>query len=260
MAYNIEKSNGDPIVVADGTADTSQFSIALLGKNTVGYGDEIAQNSIRMLENFASDGTSPSNQTNGQLWYDYSVHTLKVYNEDALDWDELMIGSSIKGDLIPDTDLAYTVGDATHRFTEMWATTFNGTATSAQYADLAERYEADAPLEAGDVVMIGGAKEVTKTTEAKSTEVFGIVSTAPGLMLNSEAGDDTTHPYIALAGRVPVKVIGPVSKGQRLVASNIAGVAMASSGLDAALAIIGRALEDKTTDEAGKIEAVVGVK
>jgi len=259
MAYNIEKSNGDPIVVADGTADTSQFSIALLGKNTVGYGDEIAQNSIRMLENFANDA-APANQTDGQLWYNSNTKSLNVYNSGDLSWDELMIGSSIKGDLIPDTDLAYTVGDATHRFTEMWATTFNGTATSAQYADLAERYEADAPLEAGDVVMIGGAKEVTKTTEAKSTEVFGIVSTAPGLMLNSEAGDDTTHPYIALAGRVPVKVIGPVSKGQRLVASNIAGVAMASSGLDAALAIIGRALEDKTTDEAGKIEAVVGVK
>jgi len=259
MAYNIEKSNGDPIVVADGTADTSQFSIALLGKNTVGYGDEIAQNSIRMLENFANDA-APANQTDGQLWYNSNTKSLNVYNSGDLSWDELMIGSSIKGDLIPDTDLAYTVGDATHRFTEMWATTFNGTATSAQYADLAERYEADAPLEAGDVVMIGGAKEVTKTTEAKSTEVFGIVSTAPGLMLNSEAGDDTTHPYIALAGRVPVKVIGPVSKGQRLVASNIAGVAMASSGLDAALAIIGRALEDKTTDEVGKIEAVVGVK
>lgn len=141
----------------------------------------------------------------------------------------------------------------------MYATTFNGTATAALYSDLAERYESDVVLEEGDVVRLGGAKEVTKTTSAKDEDVFGVVSTKPGLALNEAAGDQNTHPYIALAGRVPVKILGPVSKGQRLVTSNIPGVAMAA-GLNSEInsfMVIGRALEDKNSSGVGLVESVV---
>ena len=62
-------------------------------------------------------------------------------------------------------------GDAVN----VWGTFF-GTATSAQYADLAERYETDAPVTVGDLVSIGGSKEITLTTEAWDPEVFGVVS------------------------------------------------------------------------------------
>lgn len=138
---------------------------------------------------------------------------------------------------------------------------FRGIATSAEYADLAERYAADAEYDAGTVVRLGGTHEITQTLQSMDTDVFGIISTAPGFEMNAAAGSDATHPFVALAGRVPCKVIGKVVKGQRLVSSNTAGHAMAiSTPSGECYAIIGRALESKDTEEAGTIEVVVGAK
>ena len=159
------------------------------------------------------------------------------------------------------TVAALDIGNSTTgRWQTMFATTFDGTATAAQYSDLAERYEADMNLEPGDVVKIGGAKEITKTTDYMDSNMFGVVSTQPGFMLNSAAGTDETHPFIALAGRVNVKVIGKVNKGQRLVSSTEPGVAtIAPNGVDA-FAVIGRALGNKDTDGIGLLEIVVGTR
>ena len=137
---------------------------------------------------------------------------------------------------------------------------FHGTATSARYKDLAERYHADHHYEHGTVVEIGGEYEITQTTKKESTDVFGVISTNPALMMNSTAGSDKTHPYVALAGRVPVKVVGRINKGDRLVSSSIPGHAESSSLVTNHEKVIGRSLENKFTDEAGVIEAVVGVK
>tara|TARA_B100000963_G_scaffold45112_3_gene33606 strand:+ start:10369 stop:11283 length:915 start_codon:yes stop_codon:yes gene_type:complete len=138
---------------------------------------------------------------------------------------------------------------------------FRGIATSAEYADLAERYEADAEYSAGTVVKIGGDKEITQTTEGHDSDVFGIVSDSPGFEMNAGAGSDATHPFVALAGRVPCKVIGKVAKGERLVSSNTPGTAKAHTGdTPDYRPIIGRALESKDTDDAGTIEVVVGAK
>ena len=263
MPYNIQPTDtSKPTVnIADGVVDTTSTSIPLVGKNHQGYGDEIATAFFRMLENFANN-TAPNAPVDGQLWYDSNLKTLKVFVIDAEntagDWRTILTeNSSFIGDLIPDQDNVYNIGSDDYRWATVHAEVFKGTATKARYADLAERYEADAVLEAGDVVMIGGAKEVTKTTSAGSEDVFGVVSTSPGLCLNSGAGDDSTHPYIGLTGRVPVKVKGQVAKGQRLMSSDEAGVAMAWDGVST-LAILGRALEAKTSEEVEKIEAVVG--
>ena len=138
---------------------------------------------------------------------------------------------------------------------------FRGIATSAEYADLAERYAADEEYEAGTVVRLGGTHEITQTMQAHDSDVFGIVSTSPGFEMNAAAGTDATHPFVALAGRVPCKVIGKVVKGQRIVSSNTPGHAMAiATPADQCYAIIGRALESKDTDDAGTIEVVVGAK
>ncbi len=138
---------------------------------------------------------------------------------------------------------------------------FRGIATSAEYADLAERYEADAEYEAGTVVRLGGTHEITQTLQQMDTDVFGIISTAPGFEMNAGAGSDATHPFVALAGRVPCKVVGKVAKGQRLVSSNTPGHAMAiSTPSSECYAVIGRALESKDTEETGTIEVVVGAK
>jgi len=95
------------------------------------------------------------------------------------------------------------------------AVIFQGTATAANYADLAEKYLADVDYEIGTVVSVGGEKEVTACKYGD--RALGAVSANPAYMMNAELEGGT---YIALKGRVPVKVQGAVRKGQRLVAAN----------------------------------------
>jgi hypothetical protein len=133
----------------------------------------------------------------------------------------------------------------------------NTTATSAYYADLAERYEADAVYEPGTVVIIGGEKEVTVTTVYADHRVAGVISTNPAYRMNSDAGSDETHPYIALRGRVPCKVIGPVVKGALLVTSSTPGHAESWPGQAPVGTIIGKALENATFEGSGVIEILV---
>ena len=132
-----------------------------------------------------------------------------------------------------------------------------GTATQAQYADLAEIYASDADYEPGTVVKLGGEKEITQTTSHNDTEVFGVISTDPAYLMNKDAEGLP----VALTGRVPVKVIGKVKKGERLISSDIPGVAwaLANEAYDAR-AVIGRSLEDKQDGDTGVVEAVIGVK
>jgi hypothetical protein len=132
---------------------------------------------------------------------------------------------------------------------------FIGIATSARYADLAERYAADEVYEPGTVLIIGGEKEVTVTSQFADTRVAGVVSKNPAYMMNSEAGTDETHPYIALKGRVPCKVIGPIKKGDLLVTSAHPGYACVGQNIFSG-AIIGKALEDKF-EGFGVIEVLV---
>lgn len=137
---------------------------------------------------------------------------------------------------------------------------FRGRATSAEYADLAERYHADASYNAGTVVKFGGVNEITQTDAIADADVFGVVSANPAFEMNSAAGTDETHPYVALAGRVPAKVVGKVSKGQRLITSAEPGHLQAVTQANDWRIVVGRALEDKADDGAGIIEVVVGVK
>ena len=109
---------------------------------------------------------------------------------------------------------------------DVFANLFQGTATSARYADLAEKYSGPADLEPGDVVVFGGDLEVEACEHEVSHKVAGVVSTEPAYMMNSDADGH----YIALVGRVPCKVTGPVAKGDLLVTSSVKGHAMAVGG------------------------------
>ena len=137
----------------------------------------------------------------------------------------------------------------------LFANTFIGIASSSRYADLAERYEADAVYDVGTVLVIGGEKEVTVTEKYADTRVVGIVSTNPAYMMNSEAGNDETHPYIALKGRVPCKVIGTIAKGDLLITSGYPGYATVGNN-PAAGTIIGKALGSQS-EGFGVIEVLV---
>ena len=127
-------------------------------------------------------------------------------------------------------------------------------ATSAQYADVAERFEADAPMTAGAVVMVGGSAEITETTSELSDEVFGVISDQPAYAMNAGAGNNDSHPFVAMTGRTPVRVTGAVTKGQRLVSSSVKGCArVAATGETISpFHVIGRALEG-STDEGIKL-------
>lgn len=98
---------------------------------------------------------------------------------------------------------------------DLSANIFRGVATSAQFADLAEKYLADQEYATGTVVVVGGEKEVTASSWGK--RAIGVVSANPAYMMNSELEGGT---YIALKGRVPVKVVGSVRKGDNLIAAN----------------------------------------
>ena len=130
------------------------------------------------------------------------------------------------------------------------ANVFNGTATAVQGADLAEKYLADKEYEVGTVVIVGGQAEVTASVWVGQRAV-GVVSGAPGLMMNQDLEDGT---YIALKGRVPVRVIGQVRKGDRLVAAPD-GCAMASEDANANTFAV--ALESNLNTEVKIVEAIV---
>jgi len=137
----------------------------------------------------------------------------------------------------------------------------HATSTAAQYADLAERYATDMPLESGDVVILGGSKEITKCIEELDHRVFGVVSEKPAFLMNKDAGNNDSHPMIALKGRARVKVIGSGIAGDRIVSSHIPGVArVAQLNECTAFNVLGRLISDKYSTLLELTECVVGVK
>ena len=171
--------------------------------------------------------------------------------------DEVSIQGRVTSDIVPKTNNANDLGSASLKWNDVYAETFNGVATSAQYADLAEIYSADVEYEAGTVVKLGGSAEVTATNKFNDPAVFGVVSTNPAYLMNSEADGVP----VALQGRVPCKVEGRVQKGERLVSGSKPGFAKAlgSNEYDTRC-IIGRSLVEKSSFEDEIIEIIVGVK
>ncbi|HSW88440.1 MAG TPA: hypothetical protein VLG12_04725, partial [Candidatus Saccharimonadales bacterium] len=148
-------------------------------------------------------------------------------------------------------------------------TTIKGTIyasnTTVQSADLAENYIASDQLEPGDIIMPedkGNTMAVIKSTGQYQSQVIGVVSTKPGVVLNSDAQTDTTHPYkypIAISGRVPVKVSianGVVRTGDLLTSSATPGVAMKATE---AGPIIGKALENFSSEKPGLVMAYISI-
>jgi hypothetical protein len=151
--------------------------------------------------------------------------------------------------LIPGANATYTLGN-TGAF---WSTIY-GTATTALYADLAENYIADADYEPGTVISFGGTKEVTMTNVDMDPRVAGVVSTNPAHLMNGALeGQHVTA--VALTGRVPTKVIGPVRKGDLMVSTN---TGRARSEIEPVMgSVIGKALENFDGTN-GVIEVVIG--
>ena len=154
------------------------------------------------------------------------------------------------GNILPSSNLTANLGSPT-----AWYNTFYGVSTQAQYADLAENYVGDTEYAPGTVVVFGGAEEVTVTNMTHDTRVAGVVSTNPAYLMNAASGNVA----VAMTGRVPCCVQGPVEKGTVLVSSHIPGVAEAlNSSMYRPGCVIGKALEKIDSTDIKTIEVVVG--
>jgi hypothetical protein len=153
------------------------------------------------------------------------------------------------------TNAVGNIGSSANYFNRIFAT-----ATTALYADVAERFAADEYLEPGTVVELGGSAEITRARAELTDAVFGVISTRAAYLMNGGAGEDDTHPPVAITGRVPVLVTGRIRKGDRLVTAGDGVARAAQPGEATAFNVIGRALVDKLDPDSGTIEAIVTIK
>ena len=140
------------------------------------------------------------------------------------------------------------------------ANVVHATTTSAMYADLAERYEADCDTEVGDVVILGGEAEITKCNDELSDAVFGVISESPAFLMNAQAGNNDSHPMVALKGRVMVKLQGTGKAGDRVVSAGNGEARVAVLEECNAFNTLGRLIKDKYNKETALTECVIGVK
>jgi len=181
-------------------------------------------------------------------------------------WDETFAddGSTIYGN----AGGAWTAFKASQTDTELEAPTLvdiranivHATSTAAQYADLAERYETDTPVEVGDVVILGGEAEITKCNDELSDAVFGVISESPAFLMNAQAGNNDSHPMVALKGRVMVKLQGTGQAGDRIVSAGNGEARVANLDECNHFNVLGRLIKTKYKEETALAECVIGVK
>ena len=169
--------------------------------------------------------------------------------------DTVTFTGRIDSNVLPSADITHNLGSTNNRWNTVYASTFAGTATSAQYADLAEMYLPDQHYAPGTVMQFGGTAEVCAANEYATTKIAGVVSTNPAYLMNAELENGCA---IALKGRVPCLVLGKVEKGDMLIASDIHGVATVTKEFIGG-AIIGKAVESSDDEDVKVIEIAVGI-
>jgi hypothetical protein len=157
---------------------------------------------------------------------------------------------TVSGDIKPTSNVSVNLGDSTHWFNNIW-----GTAVHANYADLAENYTSDAVYEPGTVVIFGGDEEITTTNIFADVRVAGAISTEPAYLMNSMMEGQA----LALRGRIPLKVIGPVRKGDLLVTAgqNPGYATSIGHSTEYPLAVFAKAIETNTEEGKKVITAVI---
>lgn len=227
---------------------TSSGNVA--GTYFLGNGSQLTGLSLGVSVTKFVNGTSEGNigATNGNISFSVGGIANVVVIDTGTLYANLSTGSIAK----TGTNAVGNIGSSSNYFNQVFAT-----ATTALYADVAERFAADELLEPGTVVELGGTKEITRSLSDLSENVFGVISTKPAYTMNGGAGEDDTHPKVAMTGRVPVKVTGYIKKGDRLVSAGNGMARAAAAGEATSFNVIGRSLVDKTTPEEGTIEAIV---
>jgi hypothetical protein len=231
---------------------TSAANVA--GQFFLGNGSQLTGLSLGVSVTKFVNGTTEGNVgvTNGNINFNVGgVSNVVVIDTSTVYANVVSVASIAK----TGTNAVGNIGSSSNYFNQVFAQ-----ATTALYADVAERFASDELLEPGTVVELGGVQEITRSLTALSENVFGVISTRPAYTMNGGAGEDDTHPKVAMTGRVPVKVTGYIRKGDRLVAAGDGIARAAQPGEATAFNVIGRSLVDKTTPESGTIEAIVTIK
>ena len=231
---------------------TSAANVA--GQFFIGNGSQLTGLSLAVAVTKFVNGTTEGNigATNGNINFNVGGTSNVVVIDTTTVYANVVSVASIAK---TGTNAVGNIGSSSNYFNQVFAQ-----ATTALYADVAERFASDELLEPGTVVELGGTQEITRSLTALSEKVFGVISTRPAYTMNGGAGEDDTHPKVAMTGRVPVKVTGYIRKGDRLVAAGDGIARAAQPGEATAFNVIGRSLVDKTTPESGTIEAIVTIK
>jgi hypothetical protein len=272
------------LVLSNTTTSTSNVTgalqvsggAAITGNLNVGSG--AYRNTRPLVTNFTGT-TAPANSYPGDHWYDSASDTVfeYIYDGTGYQWVDTSgfvasqantfssgitvtgaatLGAvtcaniTVSGFVVPSSNLAINLGSTT-----AWWNNVYGVSVQAKYADLAEHYVADAEYTPGTVVVFGGSAEITTTDVSHDPRTAGVVSTDPAYLMNAAKPGLP----VALTGRVPCQVRGPVAKGDRLVTSDVAGVA---ERLDKNKyepgCIIAKSLEDYDGNNITTIEVAVG--
>jgi filamentous hemagglutinin len=281
----VVSSGGNVTVGVGGTANVAVFSTGGMSATGNITGGNVISGGARVYK-YTASASVPTNGVAGDHWYATGTDKLYMYVNDgttsqwvdqsfptsisalAIDGN-LSVGGTLTAANITFSGGAFSVsnllnagangvgniGNSTTRFNTVFATTFSGVSTTANYADLAENYQADAVYKPGTVVVFGGKNEITVSDIDHDTRIAGVVSTNPAYLMNSEQHNGTP---VALAGRVPCLVQGPVTKGDRLVnvASGIAG--KFDPGKAELGCVVGKSLQDLAHDHVELIEIAVG--
>ena len=280
----VVSSGGNVTVGVGGTANVAVFSTGGLSVTGNITGGNVISGGARVYK-YTASASAPSNGVAGDHWYATGTDKLYMYINDGTtnQWVDQSFPSTISslaitGNVDVNGTLTATnivnsgsfsvsgllnsgangvgnIGNTSTRFNTVFATTFSGVSTTANYADLAENYQADGEYKPGTVVVFGGKNEITVSDIDHDTRIAGVVSTNPAYLMNSEQADGTP---VALAGRVPCLVQGPITKGDRLV--NVAsGIAGKFNPDKAELGcVVGKSLQDLLHDHVELIEIAVG--
>lgn len=201
-------------------------------------------------------------RVSGHNYYPDSDHTLSVYSKTLFENNVVTHGTSefhnnvvLKcddGEAGSNTNPILSVAG-----TAVFDKTIYGTAYRAQWGDLAEIYEADTKYDPGTLVQFGGEKEITIATHRANA----VVTSNPGIVLNNE--DKTKRMLfpteIAMIGKVPIKVIGPVRKFDNIILSKIQPGVGEAYNFSLPYEIIGKALENKPTSDVGLVLCVTNL-
>ena len=160
-----------------------------------------------------------------------------------------MTGTLTSLNILPAADASYNIGSSLLGYNTVYAK-----ATSAQYADLAEKYETDSEYEVGTVVIFGGEREVTQSTIANDTRVAGVISEDPAYLMN----DNSEGQAVALVGKVKCKVHGIIHKGDLLTTSGERPGCARKAMTPVLGSIVGKAMENKETAEESTLLISVG--